>query len=163
MNFKPCQFAMLDNPIGYHHPVEVMSFITPDNTYMVRRVVSHPGTLEEVHVNRLTPMSWRPGKVTYLEVSSVVNPRGRRLPFPVDMLRYDCAAPLNFKLEPRIVGGYDTGWEASDVDTSFGFEGLVVAIASPAGRVVAGTVERWNSFSWGVKYIATEVLPRTPR
>lgn len=146
--FKPNQVVQYTNKnLGYSHPVEVMSFVTPDNTYMVRRVPGYPGTLEEVSAQTLKEMTWRPARVVYVRVARAP---GFRLPFPTDMLRYDAAAPVNFTLD-------DEG-NPSDPDPAFGFEGLVVAIATPRNRIVAWTSERWASFGWVGTQIAVESL-----
>lgn len=142
---KPYSIVNVDKD-GYKHFGEVMSFPICDTdppAIMVRRVPGHPGTLEELPIDVLsTPML---GRVKYVHYAAVDGSGS----FPVDMLRYDSAAPLNFTL------GTERGKPV--VIESFGFEQLVVAYAS-SHKAPNWTVARWSSFNWGLRPLHTETL-----
>lgn len=127
---------------------EVMSYTTPDNTIMVRRVPGHPGTLDELPVGQLTLIQpkLKRVRISYAQV-------GGSGSFPLDMLRYDSCVPVNFRLVPheevlnRLV---------PVVDPAFGWEGAVVARVTALGYRQGFTVARWSSFLWGCKELKSE-------
>lgn len=131
----------------YHHYGEILSHPIPPgvgqgggDTYMVRMVPGHTGTLLELPADKLqhaqpgTKLRW----VHYAEVDGNGS-------FPIDMLRYDFAAPLNF--DP----------ETLEIEPSFGFAGLVIAQAS-ARREPRWTRARWSSFLWGLQELKSEAF-----
>lgn len=123
---------------------EVMSFVTPEDTIMVRRIPGHPGTLEELPITQLAIPSRKYRYVHY----AVVKGNGS---FPVDMLRYDSCVPVNFTLEEAY-----SGMKAKlDPATSAPGDDLVVADVSEH-RLPRFTKERWRSFLWFVKELRTE-------
>lgn len=146
--YKPNQIVVVQQE-GYRHYGEVMSFPIPnaasalaDPTIMVRMVPGHPGTLREVPVESLCMADSKPKYTHYAKVKGFGQ-------FPVDMLRYDFAAPLNFTIRKEW-----TGYRAGDPDPTFGFDCLVVASASRERRT-RWTPERWKSFIWRIEEIGT--------
>lgn len=127
----------------YTHYGEVLSRLTPEDTFMVRMVPGHPGTLKEVSASKLMEINRSIRWVHYAEVAGAGS-------FPIDMLRYDFAAPLNF--DP----------ETMELDRSFGHDKPVIARAS-ASRMPDWTDGRWSSFLWGVRHVTTERLERPAR
>lgn len=75
-------------------------------------------------------------------VTFVVRGRGE---FPIDMLRYDSAVPLN---------GSDVTSVATDWAPGAA-RNVTLRRFYPAGGVAAPTVERWRSFGW----VVVEVHP----
>lgn len=144
--FKPYSFVRVQQD-GYSYIGEVLSFETPEHTLMVRRVPGHPGTLEEMPVSKLSHTDRRPKYVHYASVAG----RGS---FPVDMLRYEFAAPVNFLLIENEAG------IQTMIDHSFGIDELLVATATDTHHQRAWTPERWSSFLWGLREIKTERLER---
>ena len=122
---------------------EVMSFPIPgeEQMVMVRRVPKHPGTIEEM------PMTWIEGEVKKSDARcvsyAVVGGKGT---FPIDMLRYDHAVPVNFE----IVTG-DRGPHARLLP-GMGDELIVAKV----GR--NWTKARWSSFLWGLHELTVEPL-----
>jgi hypothetical protein len=132
---------------GYSHIAQTMSYSTPTNTIMVRRVPGFPGTLEEIRVDQVSPHPV--GKsFKYIHYATVAGVGS----FPVDMLRYDSAAPVNFTLEEKFTGPHAVMLPGMD----FG-EGLIVADVSDRS-MHSWTNERWRSFLWSVRPLWTEKL-----
>lgn len=127
----------------HHYVGEVMSFVTPDKTVMVRRVPGCTGTLVELPVGCVSPSDWRRVIVTYAECAGSGS-------FPVDMLRYDNAVPVNFKLVPH-------EWKGVEIELEAGYDSLVIAKAS-LSHYEPFTLARWGSFLWGVKILRTEQI-----
>jgi hypothetical protein len=138
--WKPYMLALV-RADGYSYIGEVMSYITPDNTLMIRRVPGHPGTLEEHHVNVLMTTT----KHSYVHYAEV-EPFGIITSFPVDMLRYERAAPLNF---------FPDDTSDHPVDLTFGFDKRVVAMASVKAKP-EWTLDRWRSFGWTIRPFKSE-------
>lgn len=140
MKFRPNQIVHVKRA-DYSHYGEVMSFITPAGTLMVRRVPGHPGTLEELPAEQILPLDGpKPTKVHYARVGGILGSS-----FPVDMLRYEFASPVNFELYEdghrtlaRLLEGFD------------GIEGLWVATCTARGAASAWTPARWDSFLWSI-------------
>lgn len=168
-------YVNLRETLGYNYFGEVMSFpIPPDRekaaeraeaegrdaflagivagpTVMVRRVPGHPGTLEELPIACLE-FDARYAKHKWVHYAQVAG--GGQ--FPVDMLRYDCAAPVNFDLVEKFPG-YIKGEPNADM----GLAGLVVAKLSPhrdPHHPAVWTPERWGSFLWWISALKTERL-----
>jgi hypothetical protein len=132
---------------AYSHYGEIFSRVTPGDTYMVRMVPGHPGTLREISAKQLSPTT---GRIRWVHYAQIAGPfRDGRAPrpgsFPIDMLRRDNCAPLNFNIETM------------EIDPTFGFDRMVVAKASDR-RHALWTHERWQSFLWGVKELRSEEL-----
>lgn len=95
--FKPYQLVYVSEPnvdvqSGMHRYVgEVLSFVTPDDTIMVRRVPGFPGSLVELPIGYLQPCTWSKPCVNVAAVEG----KGY---FPMDMLRYDSCVPVNFDI-----------------------------------------------------------------
>lgn len=131
----------------YRHYGEVMSMRTPGGTYMVRMVPGVAATLKEIPESRLELIERDvPKHVHLFEVKGFGQ-------FPVDMLRYDMAAPFNFHFEEDRWGHLckpvlDSEWPEGSP--------LVVAIASrhrmPDRSI---TPQRWSSFMWSIKFVKT--------
>jgi len=143
--YKPNQHVRVQMD-GYAYIGEAMSFPTPEGTLMVRRVIGHPGTLEEIPLDKVSPAE----KHKFVHYAAVAG--SKYSSFPVDMLRYDMAAPVNFKLIE------EDGRVRTEIDPSFGFEELVVATCTTNRRATAWCKERWSSFLWGLREIKTEAL-----
>lgn len=122
---------------GFAHVGEVLSLPTPDNTLMVRMVPGDETTLREVPIAQLAPVINRPRYVHYATVRG-----GRR--FPVDMLRYENAAPANFTIESN--GVFDVAVPTVPDDR------LIVAYASDEAQP-QWTSARWRSFGWAIKHV----------
>lgn len=120
---------------------EVMSFQTPENTVMVRRIPGHPGTLIEVPVSAIEEI--KGGTFRYVQYA-VVAGNGT---FPSDMLRYDSCEPVNFDL----VDGYS----GPKAQLHPGETELIVARPTPS-QTPGWTIGRWSSFLWGIRHIRTE-------
>jgi hypothetical protein len=144
MKYKPFQLVRVQED-GYHYIGEVMSYVTPSHTLMVRRVPGHPGTLEEQGIEKLTPSDLNPrtARVHYAAVAGGGS-------FPIDMLRYDSCAPVNFRVNA------DT-FNRPVADPSFGIEDLLVARCC-APNIRPWTADRWASFCWGIRLVRTERL-----
>lgn len=135
---------------------EAMSFKTPDNTIMVRRVPGHPGTLIELHTDYISGVlpeatRARPWFVHYAIVAG-----GRSSSFPVDMLRFDQCVPVNFSIKyngERHIAVIDQP-ENNLIGEG---EALIVAQTSQK-RFDPFTHARWGSFLWGCRQIVTEEL-----
>lgn len=140
MKHKLYAIVLVRHP-GYHHFGEILSRVTPKGTYMVRMVPGHPGTLREMPGDKLMGTAAR---IKYVHYAQVIQGVGV---FPIDMLRYDHCAPLNF--DP----------ETLKIDPLFGFEHPVVARASDR-KDPDWTHERWGSFTWGVQHLSTDKLEK---
>jgi hypothetical protein len=138
MKHKLYAIVLVRHP-EYHHFGEILSRITPQGTYMVRMVPGHPGTLREIAGERLMGTT---GRIKYVHYAKLVQGVGA---FPIDMLRYDHCAPLNF--DP----------ETLQINPLMGFDTPVVARASDR-KDPDWTHERWRSFTWDVEPMRTERL-----
>jgi hypothetical protein len=118
--------------------------LTPEDTYMVRRVPMYPGTLVELPRSALSRDELKGKWVHYAEVHGVGQ-------FPLDMLRYDWASPVNFTFDGKDRHGSPLPLH----NPSFGFTGLVIATVG-ATQKARWTPERWRSFMWHIKPMHTE-------
>src|SRR5512135_980423 len=92
MKLKPYMLVYVKRDHG-HYVGEALSFPTPEHTIMVRRIPGHPGTLEEVPLEKIDTITKVPAGRRWIHYATC---HGRGA-FPWDMLRYDVAAPLNVK------------------------------------------------------------------
>lgn len=123
---------------------EVMSFPTPEDTIMVRRIPGHPGTLMELPITQLSIPS---RKYRYVHYATVAGNGS----FPVDMLRYDSCVPVNFMLEDNYIG------PKARLDPAMSTPGDDFLVADVSEhRLPRFTTERWRSFMWFVKELRTE-------
>lgn len=142
----PFQCVRIDDPNGFSYCGETVSLPTPEGTIMVRRVPGDPTTMEAMPLDRILPMDWKPRLVHYAEVYGSGS-------FPTDMLRYDFACPVNF----RITEDYPhwepiEGAEPAPVRERPNSRGLIIATVSRQGRSSnPWCSERWRSFMWSVK------------
>ena len=148
LKLKPNMMVSVDHG-DYSHIGEVMSYSTPDGTAMVRMVPGHPGTLEEMGIECLSLPVAKPHKVHYAQVTCRW---ARPMAFPVDMLRYDNAAPVNFSIKDGV----------PVVDPSFGLVGFWVATTTPRSNPRPWTPQRWRSFGWELEEKHTELLTPVP-
>lgn len=111
---------------------------------MVRMVPGHPGTLKEIPIKDLGSID-RVVEVHYASIRCVF---GRQTFFPVDALRYDFAAPVNFEI--------DEDYRYTE-DPSFGLNGLWIATATIRG-LKPWTVLRWRSFGWDLEPATSEAI-----
>ncbi len=145
---KPHQLMWMEEP-GYRFIGEVMSFpfLRADGkaSVMVRRIPGCPGTLEERAVGGLNPVTPRGRRfVHYAKIAG-------RSEFPLDMLRYDCCAPMNFVINQNP----ESGFLYAAIDLDAGLSDLIV------GRILetrygAWTPSRWASFGWSCEPIYME-------
>jgi hypothetical protein len=139
---KPYNLARVTDPAGFAYIGEVMSYPTPDETVMVRRVPDHPCLLVEVPLSRVEFDERSAKRIKYVHYAVV-----RRVDllapvaFPVDMLRYEEAAPVNFKLvdddRPMLLQPEYP-------------EDFMIAAAT-AYRRPGWTAARWESFGWEIE------------
>lgn len=137
---------------GYRHIVEVMSFTTPDCTVVVRRVPGNSSTLQEVDADLIASplLSPVPKSYKYVHYAVVAGPRRSRGSFPVDMLRYDSAAPVNFAIDDE---------NNATVDASFGYGSEVLIVADVSDKPTPQwNRARWSSFGWVIRDLHTEGL-----
>lgn len=157
--FKPYQLVLVKQPSkfaeqgSYSYVGQLMSYPVPgklpenDSTIMVRRVPNHPGTLEEHPLTNITAYDPSRGKARHI---SYVACRGFGQ-FPVDMLRYDHCAPLNFKIVEEFSG------PKAVVDPAFDFLFPVVAkVLSRSYAAFNWTSARWESFLWRIEELKVE-------
>jgi hypothetical protein len=134
--FKLYQIVQVDRG-EYQHLGEVLSFPTPTQTVMVRMVPGHPGTLQEMPLGLLRATQ---AKCKFVHYAKVSGPGA----FPIDMLRRDHAAPVNF--DP----------ETGELKLTDGGESRLIATCTGT-RVSPWNLERWKSFGWTCEPI--QVLP----
>lgn len=148
--------------LGYQFIGEVMSFPIPNGvepeTVMVRRAPGHPGTLIEVPVSALSAVE--KGRTKFIHYAAVADsPRRaeREDPmFPVDMLRYDCAAPVNF--EVRADDYHGTVATVADEQFGFGKERVIACVSAHRDPDRAFCKERWGSFLRSIRVIKSETI-----
>jgi hypothetical protein len=121
------------------------------STIMVRRVPGDPSTMVELPLDKLLPINRVKVKYVHYAVCS------GRLSFPVDMLRYDMATPVNFEftIDPfyhNTLTKILPSWPADDTR-------LIIATARTYNKH-PWTDARWVSFGWSVKVL--KVLPILP-
>lgn len=132
---------------------ELMGFPLPptpafqSGSIMVRRVPGHPGTLDEIALDNI---EGEPNKKPRFVHYATVKGSGQ---FPVDMLRYDSCAPVNFKLE---FDSWGKRTRAVLTDPKLCDELIVADVSSD--RRPHWTSARWSSFLWGIKELKTEAL-----
>lgn len=144
MEFKPNQFVMVQEE-GYAYIGEVVSIDLHSQTVQVRRVPGNSDTVEEQPIEKLKYTVAKPRYVNYAAVAGHGS-------FPVDMLRYDWAAPVNFTLVKD-----ELGRDVAKIKPGLSDE-LIVANVSETMRGEKWTVARWSSFLWGCRPIKTEKL-----
>lgn len=141
--------------LGYAFIGEVMSFETPDHTAMIRRVPGHPCTLVELPVNGLSTVEKSRAKFVHYAAVSSREDREDRM-FPVDMLRYDCAAPVNFEIKADEFHG--TVATVADPSFGFGTERVIACVSQHRDPERAFCKARWSSFLRGIRFLHTESL-----
>lgn len=139
-SYKPWQLVIVRHPasIGGCYVGETVSFPTPEGTIMVRRVPGMAATVEEVALDRISPLGKKRITIHY----AVVSGRGF---FPTDMLRYDGAVPVNFSIN-------EEGRAVPEVEG----DPLVVANVSTASHREFWTKDRWSSFLWSIRELKSE-------
>jgi hypothetical protein len=136
--YKPYQYVSVKHE-GYSHVGEVISYEidnSDDQTVMIRLVPGDPSTIVEVPINCIKPVKGNYKWVHY----AVTWGFGQ---FPIDMLRYDCAAPVNFTFN-------DDG----EAILNEGEINYIVARCSELKRWT-WTYERWRSFMWNIEPLKT--------
>lgn len=148
-DFRPYEIVWVTQPSkfaeggSYSFAGEVMSHVIPGNTIMVRRVPGHPGTLEELPIANLARVDRK-----HRDYKWVVYAKAQGFgQFPVDMLRYDNCAPMNFRIEENFVG------PKAVIDPVHGFDFPIVAraLAVQESRHFCFTEARWQSFLWRIE------------
>jgi hypothetical protein len=156
-DLRPYQLVHVRRPMpgcqgeSYRYIGETMSLPIPrtetnELTIMVRRVPGHPGTLDEINVDWIEGVAKKQDarRVSYAVVKGVGA-------FPLDMLRYDNAVPVNFTLDDTFTG------PQAKLLPGMGEE-LIVAKVGGSLTTTVWTKERWSSFLWGIREIAVESL-----
>ena len=131
---------------GFEHLGQVVSLPTPEKTIMVRMVPGNPTSMKELPVERIVE-SRITKKYKYVQYAQV----GGNGSFPVDMLRYDFATPVNFTLAED-----ETGHVFAELDDDSG-DALIIARCThlkSGGQGGPWTAGRWNSFGWSVQSIS---------
>lgn len=127
-----------------HGHVQAVEFPSgaPEQTIMIRRAPGHPGTMDELPISMLwwLPKGDRPKFVHYATVEG-------KLAFPEDMLRYEQAVPVNFKVLAE--RPYFERCDPTD-------NRLIIATAD-RNRIAAWS-PRWASFGWRVLKLKTEPI-----
>lgn len=150
-------YVNLQKTAGYAFIGEVMSYPTPEGTAMVRCVPGFPGTLKEFPLDVLANDGRKPS--TMMVHYAVVAGPGRF--FPMDMLRYDCAAPVNFHINED--GSVEMIPEFHEFTMGFrrdlyGIDPLIIAACRPKADRHVWTPERWQSFLWSIQRLSSEPL-----
>jgi len=139
---KPYQLVRVKAE-GYGYLGQVISrpFIEGDvEMIMVRRVPDDPATMEKMKVQELLVANvYDPPKAKWVHYAKVSG-KGT---FPIDMLRYDFAAPVNFKFVEDRWGDLTK----PELTTQEYGEDLIVATASEL-KSQGWTGDRWRSFMW---------------
>ena len=134
--FKPFELVRVQEE-KYAYCGQVVSRETPEGTYMVRRVPGDPSTMEEMPRGKLG----KTNKYKYVAYAAV----SYRFYFPVDMLRYDFASPVNFKLEE------EEG--RVKVILNSGETQPIIARVTDSKYCPGWTDARWGSFSSSVEIL----------
>ncbi len=138
--FKPYQLVLVQED-GYNYIGQVISRITPENTYMVRRVPGDPSTMEEFHSSKLKTIDQDRKWVQYATVAGLMG-------FPIDMLRYDYCVPVNFKLE-------EDRWGSKTKPIIINDDKELIVARATRRKNDEWTKGRWSSFLWGIKELKT--------
>ena len=142
--FKPYQLVLVKMD-GYSCIGETISFPTLSRTIMVRLVPGDATTMTEVPLNQIRLVS-NPKEYRWIQYAKIDG----RFNFPIDMLRYDCCAPVSFTIVEdgrfTIKAVVKDEWKGA---------GLIV------GRITRTkskewTEGRWHSFCWGIEPMPDE-------
>jgi|SRR5215831_10021859 len=128
---------------GYSYLGQVISHPINDETIMVRRVPDDPATVESMKLTNLAKPTIKYKWVHYATVAGMGT-------FPVDMLRYDFAAPVNFKLVEDRWGDLTK----PELTTEEYGKDLIIASASEL-KSARWTPDRWRSFIWSIRPMKT--------
>lgn len=154
--FKPNDFVVVRHPSEwveggqFNVTGQVVSYPFPEEkgeveAVMVRMVVGDAGTMERVPIDRLFQPYGKPKWVQYARVWGGSS-------FPMDMLRYDHAYPVNFYAEQEYFRGTRMGMcirmkEGYDSDND-----LIIGRTADY-KNAPWTEGRWNSFAWGIEHV----------
>jgi hypothetical protein len=141
MNLKPYQLVLV-NMGEYQYVGETMGFPLPSHAIMVRKVPSMPATLVELPTSSLVKVL-DPKLRRYLHMADIKNVDGIMV-FPIDMLRRECASPVNFNPE------------TCAVDLSMGEDAPMMVAKLTTQRDPQWNLERWKSFGWELEHRLTE-------
>lgn len=139
---KPWSTVFVEMPVSKRRFIgELVSFPTPEGTIMVRQAPGIAATMIEVPVSAITGPNAGYNWLHFAEISG----KGA---LPVDMLRYDYAAPFNFTFDE----------ESGLCTLEPGFEDgpLVLVACGRYKHVPAFTPKRWESFQWECKPFKVE-------
>lgn len=151
MNLKPYKlvsvsmangrYSIIGQVISLPIPgVESKSIVGRDATIMVRMIPDHPGSLEEVAISRLSIPAYRYRYVSYAKIRGIGQ-------FPDDMLRYDAAVPVNFKVVDDLHRG-----PRAVLEPGMGDDLLIATVIQLQHRGDFCDA-RWASFLWSVERI----------
>ena len=146
---KPHTLAMVADPRGFSFVGEIMSFPVPGDvpTAMVRRVPGHPGTLEELPLSCLSFDPHTAAKRKWIQYARIMRTSlfaGRY--FPLDMLRYEEAAPVNFRIDDDGIPHLLRPEYPED---------FMIATTSSTSRP-QWAQQRWESFGWDVLHLSSQ-------
>ena len=142
---KPYQLVTVDAG-DYRYVGQVISYPIDQEFIMVRRVPEDPATMEKMKISSLTPVDTKYHKYRYIHYAAIEGVGT----FPVDMLRYDMAAPVNFKfVEDR--WGDLTKVELTTQD--YGDKPVIACVSEHSKP--DWTDMRWASFLYHVKRLQT--------
>lgn len=162
MNINPYHLCRVRNdepgdPLrGITYIAEAVSRPTPNNMLIVRAAPGDPQTVRAVPLSAVQSVILEP-RTHYVHYAVVSGPGN----FPLDMLRYDCAVPVNFKLDVSDTGTATIG-DTWRLEVEFGVwkrdlqapHPLVIshcsAHVSPQWAKAA-----WCSANWGIMGLHT--------
>lgn len=140
---KPYDLVLVKRD-AYSHIGQVISR-PMEKTIMVRLVPDDPTTIVELPLSCLQRTLYKYKWVQYAEV------RGSFC-FPIDMLRYDKAAPVNFYID-------DDGAMLKDECSE---DKAFIIGRAVTRKSQEWTVARWSSFCWSLKELRTLKLEGKP-
>lgn len=159
--FKPHDIVIVDHAFetdhdgGYKHYGEVISHPIGE-TIMVRMVPGDCRTMREIPIAAIKHPSSKPiGKYIHYAVVS-----GSIGGFPIDMLRYDFAAPVNFGLSEDEMGRVEAKLTANTREITDQDELIVAKLSNKKNDPTVWTSARWASFGWTVKPLNTLTLEK---
>ncbi len=142
--YKPYQLVLVDMG-DYQYVGETLSFITPQQTFMVRRVPGAPMTLIELPDTKLVTVL-DPRIKRYVHYADVTCMDNMPTSFPIDMLRREVAAPVNFDPE---TGKIEDEYVPSN-------QAMVAKLTT--SQDPQWNLDRWASFGWKLVHRLTERL-----
>lgn len=141
---KPYDLVIVQHE-DYAHIGQVISMPIGDGTIQVRMVPDDPCTTVNIALDKLRNPDGKYKWVHYAKVSG-------QFDFPVDMLRYDFAAPVNFTIGEGELGQITTQFRSTPGLPEW--KDLIIARCTRT-KQTQWTPARWASFSWQIEEIKT--------